>query len=154
MENDFENKMENLQTPKPDFVKHQEMFKIGLMNAKKSSRIGIIFILLPALFIVLVYLKYQFLIRIDFFTTFENIVSNADHVGYLKWIFPLVFIGFPVIAIFINLLAITHFYINKTNKELIISVQYRFKNLIIIFISSAIVLTFLIYVIAENIRFK
>ncbi len=154
MENNFENKLENLETPKTDFVKHQEMFKIGLMNAKKSSRIGIIFILIPVLVILIIYLKYLLFIHIDFSTTFASLISMIDKAGIFKWILPLVFIGLPVIAIFINLLAITHFYINKANKELIISIQYRFKNFIVIVISIIFLLMFLIFMIIENVHFK
>jgi len=154
MENDFKNKMENLETPKTDFVKHQEMFKIGLMNAKKSSRIGIIFVLIPILIILIVYIKFLFFIHIDYSTSVGNLVTMFNHAGIFKWVLPLLFIGLPVIGIFINLLAITHFYINKANKELIISIQYRFKNFIVLIISLIFLVSFLIFIIIENIHFK
>ena len=154
MENNFENKLENLETPKTNFIKHQDVFKIGLMNAKKSSRIGIIFILIPALFILIVYIKYQFLIRIDYPSTMNSFLLNVDHANYFKWIVPIVFIGLPVIAIFVNLLAVTHFYINKTSKELIITLQYRLKNIVVMIISKVILLTFIIFIIVENVHFK
>jgi hypothetical protein len=154
MENDFENKMENLQTPKPDYVKHQEIFKIGLMNAKKSSRIGIIFILVPLVIILVVYIKYMFFIHIDYSTTFASFTSMIDKAGFFKWIIPLVFIGLPVTAIFINLMAISHFYINKPNKELIISIQYRLKNFVVLIVSILFLISFLIFVMIENVHFK
>jgi hypothetical protein len=77
-----------------------------------------------------------------------------NHAGIFKWVLPLLFIGLPVIGIFINLLAITHFYINKANKELIISIQYRFKNFIVLIISLIFLVSFLIFIIIENIHFK
>ena len=39
MEDNFKDKMENLNTPNTGFVKHQEILKIGMMNARKSARI-------------------------------------------------------------------------------------------------------------------
>ena len=116
MENNFENKMENLNTPNADFVKHQEVLKIGMMNARKSARIGIIFILIPILIVVLVYLKMKLLVHWDFFSKFQQFVSNQNQSSFLSWLSHIILLGFPILAIFINLLAITHFYIDKKKK--------------------------------------
>ena len=52
MENNFEDKMENLNTPNTDFVKHQENFENWNDEVpRKSARIGIIFILIPMVLI-------------------------------------------------------------------------------------------------------
>jgi len=149
MKNNFENKMENLTPPNTDFVKHQEVLKIGLLNARKSARIGIIFILVPIVLIVTVYVKFKLLSHWDFFANFEMFVSKQNQTGLLNWA-HLLFIAFPILAIIINLLAITHFYINKQTKELIISIRYQFKNMIVLLVSAIMILGVFMYVLFLN----
>ena len=146
MENNFENKMENLNTPNTDFVKHQEILKIGMMNSRKSARIGIIFILIPMLLIVIAFLKIKLLIHWDFFTRLNQYVSNQNQTSVFSWISHIIFIGLPILAIIINLLAITHFYIDKQNKELTITIRYRLKNLIVLLLSVALLILIFMWV--------
>jgi len=142
--------MENLNTPNADFVKHQEVLKIGMMNARKSARIGIIFILIPILIVVLAYLKMKLLIHWDFFSKFQQFVSNQNQSSYLSWLSHIILLGFPILAIFINLLAITHFYIDKKKKELIITLRYHIKNLIVLIISVVLLVVVFISVLFLN----
>jgi len=146
MENNFEKSMENLNTPNTDFVKHQEIMKIGMVNAKRSARIGIIFILIPMVLVILAYVKIKLLIHFDFFTKLQQFVSDQNQSSVLSWVSHIILIGLPVLAIIINLLAITHFYIDKRNKELIITVRYRLKNLIVLLISAVLLVTVFMYV--------
>jgi hypothetical protein len=149
MENNFENKMENLTPPNTDFVKHQDVLKIGLLNARKSARIGIIFILIPIVLIVTVCVKFMLLSHWGFFANFEAFVSKQDQTGLFNWV-HLLFIAFPILAIIINLLAITHFYISKQTKELIISIRYQFKNMIVLLVGAILILGVFIYVMFLN----
>ena len=146
MENNFEKSMENLNTPNTDFVKHQEIMKIGMINAKKSARIGIVFILIPMVLVILAYVKIKLLIHFDFFTKLQQFVSDQNQSSVLSWVSHIILIGLPVLAIIINLLAITHFYIDKQNKELIITVRYRLKNLIVLLISAVLLVSVFMYV--------
>ena len=146
MKNNFKNEMENLSTPNTDFVKHQEILKIGMMNARKSAKIGIVFILIPIVLFVLAYIKIKLLIHWDFFTNIEQFVSKQDQTSYLSWVTHIILIGLPILAIIINLLAITHFYISKQNKELIISIRYRLKNLIVLIIGIMMLIIIFIYI--------
>lgn len=150
MENNFENKMENLNTPNADFVKHQEILKIGMLNARKSSKIGIIFILIPMLLIVLAYLKIKLLIHWEFFNNLLQFVSKQNQISYLSWISHIVLIGLPILAIIINLLAISHFYVDKQNKELIITIRYRLNNLIVLLLSAVSLVLIFMYVLLLN----
>jgi hypothetical protein len=149
MKNNFENKMENLSTPNTDFVKHQEVLKIGLLNSRKSSRIGIIFILVPIVLIVTVYLKIKLLTQWDFFVNFEDFVSKQNQTGSVNWTHILLFV-FPILAAIINLLAITHFYIDKKSKEFIITIKYQLKNIIVLLIAAAMILAVFVYVLLLN----
>ena len=154
MENDFEKKLGNLKTPGADQVKHQENLKIGLMNARKSSKIGLVFILVPAVFVLIAYIKFQFIMSIDFPATFQGILHKTDHANWLRWVVPIVFLVIPILAVIINLLAISHFQVDKKSKEVIITVQYRLKNLIILIISIAIILSFWCFIIFGYVHFK
>jgi len=140
MGNKFEDKMENLNTPNTDFVKHQDILKIGMLNARKSARIGIIFILIPMMLIVLAYLKIKLLIHWDFFARLQMFVSNQNQSSTLSLVSHLIFIGLPILAIIINLIAITHFYIDKQNKEMIITIRYRLKNMIVLLFSAVLLM--------------
>ena len=142
--------MENLNTPNVDFVKHQKTLKIGMMNAQKSARIGIIFILVPMLLVVLAYLKIKLLIHWDFFTKIQQFVSNQNQSSALSWVSHIIFIGLPILAIIINLLAITHFYVDKQNKELIITIRYRLKNLIVLLISAVLLIIVFVCILLLN----
>jgi hypothetical protein len=150
MENDFEKRMENLETPNTEFVKHQEVLKIGLMNARKSARIGVLFILLPIVFIVLAYIKIVILMHFNFFTHFSQFLNKQSQPSTYTWAFHILILVLPLAGIIINLLAISHFYINKTTKELIITLKYRFKNLIVLIISGIVFLSVLWYIILMN----
>ena len=154
MENDFEKKMENLKTPETDFVKHQENLKIGLMNARKSSKIGLVFILVPALFLIIAYIKLQFFMSIDFPATFQGILHETDHASWLRWVIPLVFLVIPLLAIIINLLAVSHFMVDKKTKEVFITIQYRLKNLIVLITSLVIIISFWCFIIFGYVHFK
>jgi hypothetical protein len=143
MENNFEKKMESLETPDTGFVKHQEIMKIGFMNARKSARFGIIFILVPVVFVVLVYIKISLLIKFNFFENLGQFISKFDH----HWMYPLIILGLPLLAIIVNLLAVTHFYIDKSNKEFVITIRYQLKNLIVIIISALIIIALFFYII-------
>jgi hypothetical protein len=150
MEKDFEKTMENLETPQTEFVKHQEVLKIGLMNVRKSARIGILFILLPVVLVILAYIKVVLLMKSDFFSNFVQFVGKDNQLNYSTWLLHIFLIMLPILAIIINLLAITHFYVNKANKELIITFQYRLKNLVVLILGAAIILAVFLYIIFLN----
>jgi hypothetical protein len=54
------------------------------------------------------------------------------------------------LAIIINLLAISHFYVDKQNKELIITIRYRLNNMIVLLISAVILLLIFMYILLLN----
>ncbi|HEY9122869.1 MAG TPA: hypothetical protein PK252_06995 [Bacteroidales bacterium] len=145
MENNFEKQMENLETPKTEFVKHQEILKIGMVNAKKSARIGILFILAPILILLLAFVKIKLLIGFDFFVKFEKMFTTTGENGLPGYLPFILFVVLPLIAFFINLLAVSHFYINKTTRELIITIKYRLRNVIVLIVSTIIIATFFVY---------
>jgi len=149
-ENEFEKQMENLKTPQADTSTHQQILKITLLNAKKSSRLAIVFIIIPCLFLFGVFVKYLLGIDFKIFSSLEDEMAALDKISYLRWLSPLLLAGLPLAGIVINLLAISHFYWDKMKKELIITIKYRLINIILLLISIAIVCIFILYAIAEN----
>ena len=149
-ENEFEKQMENLKTPQADTSTHQQILKITLLNAKKSSRLAIVFIIIPCLFLFGVFVKYLLGIDFKIFSSLEDEMAALDKISYLRWLSPLLLAGLPLAGIVINLLAISHFYWDKMKKELIITIKYRLINIILLLISIGIVCIFILYAIAEN----
>jgi hypothetical protein len=150
MENNFENKMENLETPNIENIKHQEHLKFGLTNARKSAKLGIWFIGIPLLLVIIGYIKLSILIKMNFYSKFQYFISGNDHSTVFGWMPPLLLIGLPLLAIFINLLAITHFHVNKPDKQLVVTIKYRFKNLIVIIVSAIFILVVLWHILLLN----
>jgi hypothetical protein len=149
-ENEFEKQMENLKTPTADTSSQQQTLKITLLNAKKSSRFGTAFIIIPCLFLFGVFLKYALGIDFKIFSSLEEEMATFDKISYLKWLSPFLLVGLPLAGIVLNLLAITHFYWDKLKRELIVTIKYRLVNIILLLISIAIVCVFILYAIAEN----
>jgi hypothetical protein len=150
-EDKFEKDLEDLQVPHINEIRHQQLLKIALLNSRRSSHIGIAFIVIPCLFLFLQVIKEWIGLDFQFFSAFENYMSQLDKIPLLKWIFPLVLVGLPVIAIIINSLSIVHFYWDKITRELLITIKYKPVNITLILISICIVLIFLAYVLHENI---
>jgi len=142
--------MEKLDTPQVNDISHQQIVKVNLLNARKSSRIGIAFIVVPCLFLLGVFIKYFLGINLQVFSAFEDAMSNLDKTPFLKWISPLLLVGLPLLGIIFNTLAITHFYRNKQRKELLITIKYRLLNIIVLIISLCIVAVFILFAINEN----
>lgn len=149
-EQKFEKQMEDLITPQVDDIRHQQILKITLLNAKKSSRLGITFIIIPCLFLLGVFIKYLLGIDFGIFTSIEETMATLDKTTSLKWIAPLLLVGLPLISIIINSLAITHFYWDNHKRELIITIKYRPLNIILLLISIAIVAIFFLYAITDR----
>jgi hypothetical protein len=151
---DFEKQMENLKTPDTGTPEHQQILKITILSATKSSRAAIIFIILPCLFLIGVFIKYKLGIDLKIFSTLEEIMAESDKSVYLKWISPLILVGLPLIGVVLNAVAITHFFWNRVRKELIITIKYRLANIILLILSAGVASVFVLYVIVENIHHR
>ena len=150
MEDNFEQKMENLRTPQADNIHHQEQLKITVLNARVSSQAGTLFIIIPCIFLLGIFLKYILGLNLHIFDNLEEWMSRMDKDNATKWIAPLLLVGLPLVSIVLNALAITHFYWNKKMKELNITIQYKLANIILLLVSVTIVGIFLLYAIQEN----
>jgi hypothetical protein len=149
-EDKFEKHLEDLEVPQINDIRHQQILKFALLNSRKSSQIGVVFIVIPCLFLFMQFIKEWSGLDFHLFSTFEAFMSHLDKIPVLKWVFPIVLVGLPIVTIIINSLSILHFHWDKINKELLISLKFKLFNIILILISIFIVLVFLFYLIHEN----
>ena len=145
---DLENKLENISSPQLPSLQHQEKLKLSILSAKKSSWASLILLAFP------------------FFVFLGGIFESAFHVLLPPWswlvrysplwpvwlrmlVYVMILIVFPLVAGFINILAITWFEYDKKKKVLNISIQIKTVNIIIIAVTTIIALLFIGHSIAE-----
>lgn len=148
---DIEKKLESMNLPDPD-IKTNEPVKIMLLQAKKSAAVGVWLVAVPLFFLFCITMKYFFMIHLHFADVFEEVVSSLDKSVGTKWISPLLFVGFPLIGILLNLLAIMHFEFNKIKKYLVVTIKIKWFNIFILLLSGGVVCIFFLYVITENFK--
>lgn len=144
--------LDGLVPPKFEGIQHHHEFKAPILNSTKSAVAGFWLVLVPALFLALVTMKYYFFINLHFFDLMEEFMANLDKSAGLKWVSPILLMVAPIVALAVNTLAILHVALRKENKELVLTIKLRWLNLVFIVISLAIVGTFLLYLISENIH--
>ena len=151
MDNDeFSQKLQKMHKPEIESPTHQVQLKITLLNAKRSARIGLILVILPCLFLAAVLIKYFLHINLSSFSALEEWMSKKDQNIIIKILFPLLLIGGPLLALIFNLLAILHFNLDKKANELIITLKFKWFNLIVSLICLLILLCFFLYAAGEN----
>ncbi len=149
-EKDFLHKMENLKMPEVNVSASQRQIKLALLSTKKSAAWGIWFLIIPALFLCCVVIKYLFHWDWGIATNFIEWFARLDHQTGTHWITPVLFVLLPAIGVVVNLLAILHFVYDKLTKELIITVKLRWFNIILAAISIGIAGIIFLYALAEN----
>ena len=131
----------------------QEMLRVTLMNARRSSVFGFWLILLPGLLILVFFL---------------NTLFHWDS-GIVRWLagggsflpLPLrallVFIflvGFPFIAVVLNLLAVTYYRYSPIRRELTITVRMKWPNLVIAIAGCALASFYILHLLADTLLNK
>ena len=147
---DFEKKMENLSTPEISSQSRKNQLKLTLLNSKKSAYVGFVLIILPFLFAFANIFKYQLGIDLGFISAFITWIGSFDDTLVINWALRILLLGGPMVAVFVNLLAITHFHTDKQSNEFIITFKLKWLNITIILVCSFVLLIFLLYLVAEN----
>ena len=141
---EVENMLNNLKMPEPEKIMGHRELKIPLMSYRKSSKAGLWLLLLPLTFAITVVLKMEFGVQSGYLDLVRKFFSAIDDHVVLTYLIPVIFLGLPLIAMIINLLAICHFQQNRKMKELIVTIKYRPINILIFLISFALVIYFLL----------
>ena len=146
--------MKNLEQPSIDVSKHQSEFRLALLNTKKSAITGVFLLILPLLFLSGVVLKHYMQIDLGILTSVYEWIGEIDHRygdrSILNWAIRALLIIGPLAAIAINLLAVSHFRVEKARKEIVLSFKMKFFNWLIILICSTVFAIFFLYLIGEN----
>ena len=141
---DFENKLSNMQVPQPENILQHPELKIPLMSYKKSSKAGLWLLLLPITFAMVVILKTELGLQSALLNMVQQFFGAIDDNPVLTYLIPVIFAGLPLVAMIINFLAICHFQQNKKAKELIMTIKYRPLNIAVFLVSFAVLIFFLL----------
>lgn len=136
---DVASKLGKLDLPNPEGIAHQQELKIPLLSYKRSSKAGLLLLLPPAVFVLVVTLKYQFMVLSSpFLNGVERLFHALSDHWLLSYLIPVIFVGLPLVAMIVNFLAICHFAVDKETKELLITVKNRPLNLAIFLLAFAV----------------
>jgi len=145
-----------MKVPTVDVSHHQSEFRITLFNTKKSAVLGLIFLILPLLFLSGVVLKHYLQIDFGIFTSVYEWIGNMDQEygdgSLLNWVIRFLLLFGPLLAIGINLISIVYIRHEPISKEILISIKLKWVNLVIIFSCFFIFFIFFSYLILENIN--
>src|SRR5205085_9882162 len=146
-------KLENIEKPDINLKEHKEMLKMTLVNTRKSAIWGTLFIVIPSLFLFIVFLK-EFLGIGIFFNPLDSFLSDPAKRPARNIIEPILFIGGALATFVINMLSITHFNFTNGKSDLLFGITVRKKlfNIILIIISLAIISVILLFAITEGIH--
>ena len=134
----------SMDVPHPEKITHQQELKIPLLSYKRSSRSGLWLMAVPLTFVLATLLKYRLGIHSAILNGVEGLFKGIAGNAVLTYLIPLIFVGLPLFAMIINLLAFCHFSSVKETKELLITVKYRPLNLAIFLLSFAEIVYFLL----------
>jgi hypothetical protein len=140
---DIENMLNRMQVPQPEKVVQPRELKIPLFSYKRSSRAGLWLLLLPLTFALTIVVKIELGVQSQIIESVRNFFAFIDNHAVLTYLIPVLFLGFPLVAMVINLLAFCHFQKARNTKELIITVKHRPLNIAIFLISFALIVYFL-----------
>jgi len=146
--------MENMDQPSVDVSMHQKEFRLTLLNVKKSAFAGIILLIMPLIFLTGVILKHYLQLNLGILTFIYEWIGNMDQrygdKSILNWFIRTLLILGPLLAIALNLIAVTYYRYEKSSKELILSFKLKWLNWLIILICSLVFAVFFLYLVTEN----
>jgi hypothetical protein len=148
-EEELTKKLEAMERPDLSSKLHQKQLKLVLLSARRSSRIGVVLIALPCLFMFGVILKYGFRIDIPVFGALEEYMAAVDRTVF-RFVPPLILVGGPLAGLALNLLAVLHFQFDRQQRELQVTVKLKPVNLAIIGVCLFILAMICMYVVVEN----
>lgn len=141
---DVEDMLNSMQIPEPENVIQHHELKIPLFSYRKSSKAGLWLLILPFIVAVTVFLKTEVGVQSGYTNLVHKLFAAIDNNVVLTYLIPLIFVGFPLITMIINMLAICHFQQNKKAKELIVTIKNRPFNIALFLIAFAILIFFLL----------
>lgn len=139
-----------MKTPEISSSAQKRALKITLLNAQKSAIGGLMLLLVPFLFLLGNIFQYELGVEVPVLSTFSAWLASFDEVPGISWLVRFLLLGGPLIAVLINVLAITHVVHDKKSNELILTLKLRLVNLALILSCGAVLAAFLLYLVVEN----
>ena len=137
-QSDDDNPLDGIDLPRPENLGHKQELKIPLLSYKRSSRIGLWLLVLPLTYAITVLLKYGFVLPSSVFDSIEQGFKYVSGNAVLTYLIPIIFVGLPLLAMIINLLAFCHFAPLEGSKGLQVTIKYRPVNIAIFLFSFAV----------------
>ena len=144
--------LEQLNIPQFDNLRHPEVLKPAILDARRSAALGIWLVLTPVFFLACVTMKYWIGWNLGLIRNFEQFWTALDQDRLGFWLQPLVLFVAPAAAVVLNLLAVLHVQFDRTRKELNINAKLRWYNLLLVAIGLSILAVFTLYMIGEYVH--
>ena len=141
---DVDNLLNSMELPDPEHMKHQQELKIPLLSYRRSSRAGLWLLVLPVVVAVTFLFKYELGMYSPLIDGIRKFFAAIDRNQFLTYLIPIIFMGLPLLAMTINLLAFCHFTLIKEKKELLVTIKYRPLNIAVFLFSFAVLVFFLL----------
>lgn len=141
---DIETKLGALDVPAIGPITHQQELKIPLLSYKKSSRMGLWLLVLPVTVAIIVFLKHELGIGSPFLDSIKHYLGAVDSNPLSTYLIPLVLVGFPLLTMTLNLIAICHFAHQREKSEFLITIKIRLLNILLFFLSFVVFVYFLL----------
>jgi hypothetical protein len=141
--------IKDIPKPAPPATESEKIVRMSLLSARRSSVIGLVLIALPGILIFLLFLQ-------NTFHVFPGLIRWLAGSGTflplpLRPILVFIFlVGFPFVAVAVNLLSISWFRYYHFKKELVISVRMRWPNILIAIIGSALAAFYILHLLADT----
>lgn len=136
--------------PEPPASQAQQALKLTLMSARRSSIGGAILVALPGMLIFLFFLQHS-LHLLPGLTRWLASKGNLLPLPQRAIVAFLFLVGFPLLAVILNLLAITWFHYDGSRKELTVTLRLRWLNVAIVIAGSALAAFYVLHLLADTI---
>jgi hypothetical protein len=141
--------LKTIPKPTPTETAGQESLRVYLVTARKSSRIGLLLIGLPSLLISLYILQALFHFRFGFIGWLGENPSTLPTPAKAVLIFVFL-VGFPMIAMVLNLLSLSHFQFDQKSREFRITFRVRWWNIAIALAGGALATYYILHLLADT----
>jgi hypothetical protein len=139
--------LKEIPLPEPAPPPQQEMLKVVLFDARRSSFFGTLLVVLPGLIVLLVFLQYIFHWSPGLTRWFRDVFPSIPLPARTVVIF-IFLVGFPFIAVVLNILAIVYYRFNVIRKELTIVVRMRWPNILVAVAGAAFASFYILHLLA------
>ena len=140
-----------LKIPEVDAQAHRQQLKIALLSAHKTAALTVWLVAAPCFFLFAVAMKHYFHYDLGVFTIIEEFVASVDRTSGFP-LSGLLLVGLPLFAVAINLLSILHVTLEPAQREMVVTIKLRWKNIALLMLCLLLVGIFMLYGLIENIH--